>query len=370
MASIAESEIERLKADVSLLRLIEDAGLAPVRQGKDYAACCPFHEDDTASLIVTPSKNLFHCFGCGAAGGPIDWVMKKNGVSFRHAVELLREGLPDIADGVVKRATVRALPPPVAFDADDQALLNQTVDYYHQSLKGSPEALDYLAARGLTHPELIERFKLGYANRTLGLRLPEKNRKAGAEIRARLERLGIYRESGHEHFNGSLVVPVFDAGGNVTEIYGRKINDNLRKGTPKHLYLPGPHRGVWNGEALAESREVILCESLIDAMTFWCAGYRNVTTAYGVEGMTEDILAAFKASGVERVLIAFDRDEAGDRAAAKLAERLRAEGFGVGTQAPTFARVAAKRPGGWSGWRLKCYRVATGLGEVSTSPGG
>jgi DNA primase len=91
MARIPEAELERLKAEVSLLRLIEDAGIVLARQGKDYAARCPFHAEDTASLIVTVGKNLFHCFGCGAAGGPIDWVMKRNGVSFRHAVELLRD---------------------------------------------------------------------------------------------------------------------------------------------------------------------------------------------------------------------------------------------------------------------------------------
>ncbi|MEI9985779.1 MAG: toprim domain-containing protein [Aliidongia sp.] len=67
---------------------------------------------------------------------------------------------------------------------------------------------------------------------------------------------------------------------------------------------------------------MILCEALIDAMTFWCAGYRNVTAAYGVEGLTEDHLAAFARHGVRRVLIAFDRDEAGERGAAKVAERL------------------------------------------------
>ncbi|MDM5182244.1 toprim domain-containing protein, partial [Massilia sp. DJPM01] len=148
-----------------------------------------------------------------------------------------------------------------------------------------------------------------------------------ADIRARLERTGIYRESGHEHFNGSLVVPVMDEQGQVGEVYGRKITDGLRKGTPLHLYLPGPHRGVWNGAALAASTEIILCESLIDAMTFWCAGYRNVTASYGIEGFTEDHMAAFKAHGTARVLIAYDRDDAGERAADKLAERLLAVGI-------------------------------------------
>ncbi len=307
MARIPEAELERLKAEVSLVRLIESAGITLARQGKDYAARCPFHEEDTASLIVTPDKNLFHCFGCNAAGGPIDWVMKRQGVSFRHAVELLREGLPLAAESPVKHSTVRRLPPPVSFDADDQALLNQVMGYYHETLKQSPEALAYLQARGLIHGELIERFRLGYANRTLGLRLPEKTRKAGADLRARLERIGVYRGTGHEHFNGSLIVPVLDEGGNVTEVYGRKILDNLRAGTPKHLYLPGPHKGVWNLDGIAAANgEIILAEALIDAMTFWCAGFRNVTACYGTNGFTEDHLAAFRRHGCERLCLEGD----------------------------------------------------------------
>ncbi|WP_298264842.1 CHC2 zinc finger domain-containing protein [Acidocella sp.] len=328
MARIPALELERLKAEVSLVRLVEDAGIKLARRGKDWVACCPFHAEDTASLVVTPEKNLFHCFGCGAAGGPVDWVMKRNGVSFRHAVELLREGLPSVTDSAVKRTTMRSLPPPVSFDADDQALLNQVVDYYHETLKQSPEALAYLQTRGLVHGELIEKFRLGYANRTLGLRLPEKTRKAGAEMRARLERIGIYRESGHEHFNGSLVAPILDAGGNVTELYGRKLRDDLRPGTPKHLYLPGPHRGVWNLDGIAGAgEEIILTESLIDEMAFWCAGFRNVTACYGTGGLTEDHLAAFRGAGILRVLIAFDRDEAGERGVGEVSERLRKEGF-------------------------------------------
>ena len=113
--------------------------------------------------------------------------------------------------------------------------------------------------------------------------------------------------AGRLHLNGSLVVPVFDAEGRVAELYGRKITPGLRKGTPLHLYLPGPHRGVWNVEALQASREVILCESLLDALTFWCAGYRNVTAAYGTEGMTPDHWRAFERYETERVLIAYDR---------------------------------------------------------------
>ena len=337
MARISESELERLKKEVSVERLVTSSGIALKKSGKDWLGCCPFHEDATASLVVTPGKNLWHCFGCGIGGGPIDWVIKKNGVSFRHAVELLREGLSasslaaePVASAVpVKRSTIRALPAPVALDADDHTLLEQVIDYYTATLKQSPEALAYLQARGLIHPELIDIFRLGYANRTLGLRLPTKTRVAGADIRTRLQKIGIYRESGHEHFNGSLVVPIMDAAGNVVEVYGRKLRDDLREGTPKHLYLPGPHAGVFNREVLVPGacEEIIVCEALIDAMTFWCAGYRNVTSSYGIEGITDELIKTIQEAGAKRILIAFDRDEAGERGAQKLAGHVLALGL-------------------------------------------
>lgn len=334
MARIPNDELERLKDEVSVERLVESSGIELKRSGKDKVGKCPFHEDDTPSLVVTAKRNLWHCFGCGAAGGPIDWVMKRQGVSFRHAVELLRADPSLAAQGTSPRtaSTVRKLPAPVSLDADEQRLLDEAIDYYHQTLKSSPEALAYLEARGLTHPELVDRFKLGYANRTLGLRLPLKNRAAGAELRTKLQRVGVLRDTGHEHFNGSLVVPILDAEGHVVEAYGRKVRDDLRPGTPKHLYLPGPHAGLLNLAGVVEAgarrdngpgaREVIVCEAPIDAMTFWCAGFTNVTTAYGVDGFTDGMVAALKGHGIERVLIAFDRDAAGERGAEALGARL------------------------------------------------
>ncbi|MCP4234728.1 MAG: toprim domain-containing protein, partial [Aestuariibacter sp.] len=228
----------------------------------------------------------------------------------------------------VKRSTVKKLPTALEHNAEDIKLLRQVLDYYHEALKQSPEALAYLEKRGLS-VDAIDHFKIGFANRSLGYRLPAKNRKEGAAIRGQLQRLGLYRSSGHEHFSGSIVIPVVDETGQITEVYGRKINDNLRKGTLKHLYLPGAHVGVWNVEALSVSPEIILCESLIDALTFWCAGYRNVTCSYGTEGFIADHLAAFKQHGIERVLIAYDRDEAGNKAADKLAKQLIGEGIDV-----------------------------------------
>ncbi len=325
MARIPENEIERLKREVSLERLAEARGIELKRHGADLLGLCPFHHDHQPSLVISPKKNLWHCLGaCRAGGSVIDWVMRAEGVSFRHAVELLRaDQLPSGSNGAPpKQSTVRKLAPPIVRDADDRQVLKEVVDFYHDALKQSPEALQYLEKRGLKSSAMLEHFQLGFANRTLGYRLPNKNRQEGAELRGRLQKLGVLRESGHEHFNGAVVIPILDREGAVLGMYGRKITPNLREGTPLHLYLPGPHRGVWNEAALAASKEIILCEALIDALTFWCAGYRQVTASYGVNGFTEDHQAAFRKHGTRKVFIAYDRDEAGEAAAGPLAEEL------------------------------------------------
>jgi DNA primase len=159
MARIPDEQIERLKQEVSRVRLVERQGYKPKRQGKDYVIHCPFHEDETPST---------------ESAKPI------------------------------KRNTTVKHPQPLAADPDQQATLKRVIDYYHECLKNAPEALAYLESRGLQSAELIDHFKLGYANRTLGYRLPEKNPKAGADIRGQLQTIGILRKSGHEHFRGQV----------------------------------------------------------------------------------------------------------------------------------------------------------------------
>jgi DNA primase len=331
MARIADEVIERIKTEVSLVRLAESQGYKLQKHGKDYAVCCPFHADKTPSCVITPKSNLFNCFGCGVGGSVIDWVMKTQGVSFRHAVELLKNDIGVVASPLapepVKRTTTPKLAAPVSVDADDQTVLRDVVNYYHDTLLNSVEAIAYLEARGLADGELIKHFKLGYANRTLGLRLPFKNRKAGAELREKLQCLGIYRESGHEHLNGSVVVPLFNKSGDVVQLYGRKIRDDLREGTAYHLYLAGDHAGIFNYGDLVGCDEIILCEALIDALTFWRWGFKNVTSSYGVNGFTDEILQTLIELKIKRVLIAYDRDEAGDTASEKVAKQLNENGI-------------------------------------------
>lgn len=342
MARIPDAEIERLKKEVSLLRLIESQGHKLQKRGKDWVMRCVFHEETTASLVVSEAKNLYHCFGCNAAGSVIDWVMKTQSVSLPHAVQILKNGAALEGERVgVERSHKRHLPPLVApvsgEGADAQAELRQVVDYYHATLKQSPDALAYLQLRDLAHPELIDHFRLGYGNKTLTYRLPPAHTVAGKAVRGRLQGAGVLRQTGHEHFNGCLVVPVIgmeggavaEHSGQVVQLYGRRVPPAYRMpaSEARHLYLPRPLAGVWNEAALVADKEIILCEALIDAMTFWCAGFRNVIASFGVNGFTADHWQALKRHGTKRVLIAYDRDDAGNAAADKLAPELLGAGI-------------------------------------------
>jgi len=342
---------ERIKREVSIQRLAEARGIKLRSSGKELIGLCPFHRDTKPSLNIDPVKNVWDCKGaCGEGGDVISWVMRAEGISFTHAVELLKRNyLPSPASAAEpppKQSSVPKLPPLFQGNVDDQKLLGIVVDYYHRTLQQSPGAQQYLIKRGLQSAEMVEHFKLGFSNRSLNYHLQDKNRAEGLRQRGRLEELGVLREkSGHEHFVGSLVIPILNLNGEVVQMYGRKIGDRLRPGTEYHLYLPGPRCGVWNEQALIASKDIILCEALIDALTFWCASYRNVTTSYGVNGFNDSHREAFQKHGTKRIYIAYDRDEAGEKAAAKHADELMSMGiecfrvrFPPGQDANEFAR--------------------------------
>ena len=332
MPRIPENELQRLKREVSLAVLCRDYGIELKQIGPDnLMGRCPFHEDKTPSFGVTPSKNLWNCLaGCGG-GDTIQLVMKKEGVSFRHAVEILQRktGVTPAAPVLkTRQGTEHPVLVDPATQMADHALLKHVADFYHQTFLNDPKAMKYLEQRKCFHPEAVKLFRLGYANRTLGYRVPSTTAE-GKKLKAQLQRLGILRESGHEHLTGSVVVPVLDALGNVAQMYGRKITPHLREGTPLHMYLPGEHKAVWNGQSLAGQKEWLLCEALIDALTLWCAGFRNVTASYGVNGFTPAHWQLLDECKPERIVLCYDNDQAGNDAAAKLTEQLKAKGVRV-----------------------------------------
>lgn len=332
MARIPEAEIDRIKREVSIVRLVESYGVKLTGRGDNLLGHCPLngHSDGTPSFVVSPKKNLWHCMGaCAVGGSVIDFVMQADRVSFRQAAESLQKQALSLVAEAAAEPPAPALEPPD--EADEAVLARVALEAYPANLSASAEAQTYLEKRGLLNPELIHHFKLGYANRTLGAMVSGHARPKEAALRAQLERVGLYRASHREHLTGCLTIPVRGMNGEVLELYGRRI-EPPKRGAPSHLYLPARpdgRRGVFNEPVFQASKHIILCESLVDALSFWDAHHRNVTTAYGVEGFTTEMRAAFRIHGIERVTIAFDADDAGDRAADKIAGLLAEDGIAV-----------------------------------------
>lgn len=325
-----------LKQSISLLSLVQGDGVILKRVGANWIGKCVFHKEKTGSLVITPGKNLFHCFGCGAAGSVIDWVMRRQNIGFREAVEkLARENNISLSEIETQpyRKEIKEMPDRVDLESlaakSDAEFKAWAIDVFNQTLLKTSTALGYLESRCLNDLELIEKFKLGYSSRSLLMELPLQRNQSTAKLRERLQNIGLLRESGHEHFNNCITVPIFNELGEVVEIYGRKAVATLRSDMPLHLYLKGPHQGVFNSDELIKGqyKEVILCEAIFDALTFYLMGHQNVTSSYGVEGFTTQHLSLFKTIGVKKVLIAYDNDNAGQQAATKLAKRLNQEGF-------------------------------------------
>ena len=156
MARIQQTELDRLKQEVSVQQLAEARGIKLQGHGDNLLGLCPFHNDTSPSLVINPTKNLWNCLGaCNKGGSVIDWVMEAEGVSFRHAVEILRARSPSspIADAGAQLDTTTG--------CDDATLLSRVIDYYHQRLKQSPDAQAYLQRRGLGDSEMLAAFRVG-----------------------------------------------------------------------------------------------------------------------------------------------------------------------------------------------------------------
>jgi DNA primase len=218
MVTIAEDELEQLKQDVALAEVCRRRGIALKGQGADLVGCCPFHDDHEPSLVITPSKNLWRCIGaCHKGGDVIAFVMAYEKVSFCHAVDLLRrEGGTAPRPAILTTRAGKQHPVLIepGIEPSEAALLAHVAEYYHQTLKNTAKGRAYLQARGILAPEAVDAFKLGFSNRTLGYRVPGDTQ-FGQNLREKLQRIGILRESGHEHFNGCVVFPIFDAAGAV-----------------------------------------------------------------------------------------------------------------------------------------------------------
>ncbi len=337
---VSKAGIESIKAANELAAVVAERGIELKKKGRQLVAQCPFHKEKSASFNVSPAKGLYHCFGCGASGDVIGFVTKHDKVSFGGALETLarRAGLDlkalmDDRSRVLQHARVEALIPrsngkhatPPAKPADEggpvnaAALLPKVIDHYHRTFCEREDAQAYLKQRGISDPDIWRAHRIGYADGSLLKTIPKSG-----ELRQELVRLGIVTAEGRELLGGCIVVPIPDAlTGQWTNLYGRGLR------APRHCYLPGPLRGVVNFHAARLSQEVVLTESIFDALSFHQVGVSVAIPLYGTNGFTSDHLDLLKREAVKRVTLALDSDEPGMKAAAALKEKLEATGIAV-----------------------------------------
>jgi hypothetical protein len=193
------------------------------------------------------------------------------------------------------------------------------VEHYHRTFCERDDAQAYLKQRSLTDLDLLRALKVGYADGSLLKLIPKDG-----QVREQLLELGVITAEGRELLGGCVVVPIPDPlTGEWTTLYGRGLR------TPRHCYLPGPLRGVFNFQAARSSSEIVLAESILDALSFHQAGIATAIPIYGTNGFTAEHLDLLKRERVERVILALDGDAAGRKATDALKEKLQAAGIAV-----------------------------------------
>ncbi|WP_082280787.1 CHC2 zinc finger domain-containing protein [Leptospira kirschneri] len=340
--------LEELKRNTDLVAVIRGYGVDLKPHGKNWVGRCPFHADKTPSFVVTPSKGLWHCMGaCQVGGSVIDFVMKKEGVSLRQAISKLREQtfpsetkLPTSIKQTQTQINSSQTPAQenlrkkyADFTKEEQAFLDSVFHYYEDSLSKHKEAKEYLKNRGVYDRDILEKFQVGYGDGSLTTRfLASPNSKLGRQQRKTLMEYGLLRESGHEVFLRYLIFPLLDEEGKPSGVYGRygHASDSAKSKTVtyevRHRYMTGTHTGLWNRGAFG-SKDLVLCESVIDALTLYVNGIRNATCSFGVEGFTAELHAEIRKQNPKRIAIAYDNDAAGNEASKRVASILHPEGI-------------------------------------------
>ena len=297
-----------------------------------------FAEDRRTSMRVTPAKGLFWCEACQAAGDGIEVVAREKNLSDPEAAMKLFGSSPGVlppqkrlCDGPQESGNGATERFPAVDEATRAKLLARVAGFYAKTLQrtGTDDraGLEYLKSRRLDDPAMLETFHVGYCNATLRNALPESG-----EVIEQLKAIGILNEKGDECFYGRVTVPIYGSEangkkGSIVGLYGRGLTDEQ----PRHLYLSGPHCGVFNAAGFmsdspatgSAARTLIVTEALFDAMIFWAAGFHNVTSLYGKDGWTADHERLLEASGVTEIVLALDADTRGQEVAGKLAERLK-----------------------------------------------
>ena len=313
---IPQDFIQSLLGRVDIVDVI-DRYVKLKKAGANFSACCPFHNEKTPSFTVSPSKQFYHCFGCGAHGNAIGFLMEYSGVTYPEAIHTLASQLgmevPETRARFDKAATTA---PGVA------PRMMEALSYYREQLKKSRIAVDYLKGRGLTG-EIAARFGLGYA--------PDGWQNLEAVFAdyatADLSDTGLVidsepgeggRSRRYDRFRDRVMFPILDARGNVIGFGGRVIG----KGEPKYLNSPETPLfekgrelyGLYQARrAIRDANQVIVVEGYMDVVALAQHGVENAVATLGTSTTPHHLAKLLRMA--DNVVFCFDGDAAGRKAA-------------------------------------------------------
>lgn len=308
---IPDSFIEELLARSDIVEMIERR--VPLkRAGSEYHACCPFHDEKTPSFTVSPKKQFYHCFGCGAHGSAIGFLMQYEGLEFIDAIDEMARSA-----GMEVPTTGNQQPRP---DVGLYDMLTACAQFYCEQLKNSPAAIEYLRGRGLSG-EVSRDFEIGYAPAGWD-GLIKKLGDTPAKL-AQLKLAGMLSEgkSGtYDKFRDRIMFPIHDRRGRVIAFGGRALSDD----GPKYLNSPETplyHKskelyGLYQARQRAGRLDsIIVVEGYMDVVALAQFGFKNVVATSGTATTPLQVEILFRAA--DTVVFCFDGDRAGRKAAWK-----------------------------------------------------
>ena len=316
------ADIDRIRESVDLVDLISEVTKVK-KTGRTFMAVCPFHEEKTPSMSIDRARGLYHCFGCGKGGDIFNFIQETQGLDFREALDFLARKagvtLTEDPDAAKRRGRRGA-----AVEA-----LRQAIEVYHKRLKsaaGAGPARAYLRGRGYD-VDVIEEWKMGFAGTDWDT-LSKELRAAGIPDRA-LQDAGLSRRGRHglyDFFRGRLMFPIHDVRGDPVGFGGRKIDEVPRDNTnnPDAKYVNSPDSVVYQKSRLlygldrarssmASDGTAVIVEGYTDVIAMHLAGVKTAVATCGTALGDDhfDLLRRFS----ERVVLAFDSDAAGSKAA-------------------------------------------------------
>lgn len=330
MAVIPKEVIAAVMESADIVDVVSRYTTKIVKKGERYFACCPFHSEKTPSMSITPSRNMFHCFGCGESGTVISFLQKIEKISFSEAVARLADEF---------HVPFRLSSVQTVYDRQRDAyyaIYAFVRDLYYNELlnrkKDSP--IDrYIRERNLSE-EIIREFKLGYspADRQW---LWNRLQKEGYSPSYLKSDIGLFSKNYDKisFFSNRLMFPIHDSYGHCLAFGGRLLEGDGPKylNTGKTVYFEKGNGFYFGPDAFREMRiceTAVLCEGYMDVIAFYRAGIKNVFAPLGT-AFTQNQAELLAVSGAKSVLIGFDGDDAGKRAAVKAVEIFRHKDIGT-----------------------------------------